>query len=174
VLALLALFSSGAIARPDPYALDDPLNAPTEFMKDCFTKLAVPRKERERVEHLLNIWFDLGRPPYSPERLGRALRRHGAEDLQPLLLMLGHPPISNELLEAAQAARPEIDADEEDEYQPSRGRRRGRRGGRGRRRAEQGSSSEARESQNDLSPTAEEHQEQKQRRRRRRRQVSHE
>jgi len=174
VLALLALFSSGAIARPDPFALDDPLNAPTEFMKLCFTKLAVPRKERERVEHLLNIWFDLGRSPYTPERLGRALRRHGAEDLEPLLLMLGHPPIPTSLLEAARAARPEID-EEEDDFEPSQRRRRGRRGGRGRGgRREGGESTGAETTSEESNPAAEEHHADKRRRRRRRRKVSHE
>lgn len=172
VLALLALFSSGAIARPDPFALDDPLNAPTEFMKVCFAKLAVPRKERERVEHLLNIWFDLGKPPYAPERLGRALRRHGAEDLEPLLLMLGHPPIASELLEAARAARPEID-EEEDDYQPSQRRRRGRRGG-GRGRSGRSEQPKHADNEGGANPAADEHSADKQRRRRRRRTVSHE
>jgi poly(A) polymerase len=173
VLALLALFSSGAIARPDPYALDDPQNAPTEFMKGCFTKLAVPRKERERVEHLLNIWFDLGKPPYSPQRLGRALRREGAEDLQPLLLMLGYAPISSDLIEAAQALRPEIDEDADDEFPRGRGRRRGRRGGRSRRASSPDEATAGSETAG-LTPLAEENETQKHRRRRRRRRVSHE
>ena len=173
VLALLALFSSGAIARPDPYALDDPQNAPTEFMKGCFTRLAVPRKERERVEHLLNIWFDLGKPPYSPQRLGRALRREGAEDLQPLLLMLGYAPISSDLIEAAQALRPEIDEDADDEFPRGRGRRRGRRGGRSRRASAPDEATTGSETA-ELSPLAEENETQKNRRRRRRRRVSHE
>jgi poly(A) polymerase len=173
VLALLALFSSGAIARPDPYALDDPQNAPTEFMKGCFTRLAVPRKERERVEHLLNIWFDLGKPPYSPQRLGRALRREGAEDLQPLLLMLGYAPISSDLIEAAQALRPEIDEDADDEFPRGRGRRRGRRGGRSRRGSSPDEATAGSETA-ELSPLAEENETQKNRRRRRRRRVSHE
>ena len=173
VLALLALFSSGAIARPDPYALDDPQNAPTEFMKGCFTRLAVPRKERERVEHLLNIWFDLGKPPYSPQRLGRALRREGAEDLQPLLLMLGYAPISSDLIEAAQALRPEIDEDADDEFPRGRGRRRGRRGGRSRRASSPDEATTGSETA-ELSPLAEENETQKTRRRRRRRRVSHE
>ena len=172
VLALLALFASGAIARPDPFARDDAENSPTEFMKRCFLKLAVPRRERERIEHLLNIWFDLGKPPYSPERLGRALRREGAEDLQPLLLMLGHPPISSELLEAARLARPEIEEDD-DERPRSHGRRRGR--GRGRGRGQSADSAPADEREADEgSPLAAEQTEQKRRRRRRRRRVSHE
>lgn len=173
VLALLALFSSGAIARPDPYALDDPQNAPTEFMKGCFTRLAVPRKERERVEHLLNIWFDLGKPPYSPQRLGRALRREGAEDLQPLLLMLGYAPISSDLIEAAEALRPEIDEDADDQFPRGRGRRRGRRGGRSRRASSPDEATTGSETA-ELSPLAEENETQKTRRRRRRRRVSHE
>jgi poly(A) polymerase len=175
VLALLALFSSGAIARPDPYALDNPENAPTEFLKGCFAKLAVPRKERERVEHLLNIWFDLGKPPYPPERLGRALRREGAEDLQPLLLMLGYPPLSAELVEAARRARPEIE-EEDDGFgeRPRRGRRRGRRGGRGRGRTAANAESSPDTDDIGENPAAGEHLDQKQRRRRRRRQISHE
>lgn len=174
VLALLALFSSGAIARPEPFALDDPMNAPTEFTRGCFPKLAVPRKERERVEHLLNVWFDLGKPPYSPERLGRALRRDGGEDLEPLLLMLGHPPISNELREAARAARPEIAEDED--YAPPRQRRgRSQRGGRGRGgRPKAAPPAQTEEKGEEINPAAAEHHEEKRRRRRRRRKVSDE
>jgi poly(A) polymerase len=166
VLALVALFASGAIERSDPYGRDDTANSPTEFLKGCFDKLAVPRKERERVEHLLNIWFDLGSPPYSPERLGRALRRDGAEDLQPLLLMLGHPPISADLLAAARAARPVLE-DGDAEY-PGESRRR-RRGGRGRRRGSPQAAAEAPDGGAEAMPLAEEHTEQKHRRRRRRR-----
>lgn len=168
VLALLALFAADVLDRADPYDLDVIENSPTEFMRGCFEKLAVPRRERERVEHLLNIWFDLGKPPYTPQRLGRALRREGAEDLQPLLLMLGNPPIGEELLAAARAARPVItDDDDDDDMERSPRRRR-----RGRLRSLRGVADEGEGAAG--APPAEDEAPQRRRRRRRRRRSSHE
>jgi len=125
-LALIALCASGTLDREDPYALDDRENSPTEFLKGLFQKLAVPRRERERIEDVLNGWFDLGAPPYDEERLDRLANRLCGPDIVMLLYVLGIEGMDPEIIEEARHA-----SQEELPPEPRRRPRRRGPGGRG-------------------------------------------
>lgn len=51
-----------------------------EHLKGCFTKLAVPRKERDRVEDLLTLWYLLATTPLEKLRRGQIQRRASITD----------------------------------------------------------------------------------------------
>jgi len=64
ILTLIALF----LGIPDPTQPDLPIRfdggrTAAEFTDECFMKLAVPRKERERISHLLELWQYISETP---------------------------------------------------------------------------------------------------------------
>lgn len=86
VLSILALFMSTG-----RYVLDtilDHYHRETELVEQltgCFSKLAVPRKERERIESLLRLWFRVVTTPVESLKPNALTRRIQLEELLTLL-----------------------------------------------------------------------------------------
>ncbi|MDC0358061.1 polynucleotide adenylyltransferase PcnB [Oligoflexia bacterium] len=99
VLALVALF----LNNPD-YTLKD---LPTrfvsrgeliEYLNSCFVKLAVPRKERERIEGALMLWHRLENEPFEKIKVKSLESRKHLDDLYWLLRFLSENESTDELL----------------------------------------------------------------------------
>jgi poly(A) polymerase len=145
-LALIALFSYTPAEKSDEepilqFAGGDEI---LEHVRTCFSKLAVPRKERERIGEVLMTFNRLARMPLHNIKAGNLAKRGCLEDLIQLLDLLNTGGVQDELLHVLRHAL-EIrggGGDDRDDFErprfpdggaPGRGRRRRRRGGRGRR-----------------------------------------
>ena len=100
ILALIALF----IGIEDPITADQtefPQGAaPFEFTQECFPQLAVPRKERERIGHLLELWQYIRRSAVEDINIKKLAKDPLFPDLQLLFRFLNLDRQSDSLLDA--------------------------------------------------------------------------
>lgn len=128
ILALVMLFTDtvGSESQDSLLSKFDGSVSLYEHVKRCFVKLSVPRKERERIEGLLSLWYRLERQPKQARSLNRSA--HYSDLLS--LLKIFNP--KHELLEIMPAAESGREPHRERHHQPrlrkrASGRQRGRR-----------------------------------------------
>ncbi len=134
VFALMSLFFSG---YPDtPEGLLDHFHDRDELsdhIKSCFIKLAVPRKERERIEDVLVLWLRLYHLPIDRIQKMNLERRRCLPDLFWCLKWAGDHHFDGALTEIVQQALKKRQSQPKRQKSGSGGGRRGKgRGGRGR------------------------------------------
>lgn len=72
VLALLALFSNtGSIVQPDLKVRFDNVEILLEFLRQCFSLLSVPKRERDKIQRLLTLWLELERTSLDRLKISR-------------------------------------------------------------------------------------------------------
>lgn len=99
VLSIVALLSNPAIAKHSELVLRDlDLESIEELVKDSFTSLAVPRKERERIETLLSAWFNLLTTEFTRIKPAVLARKPFLKDLLQLTMLLSDNIGSPEIL----------------------------------------------------------------------------
>jgi poly(A) polymerase len=87
----------------------------------CFRSLAVPRRERERIQNILSAWFDLSRVEAAPKKISRYRNKDFLIDLISLLKLIGESDLDQENLNSLIELKPDRDSHGHHE---SRGRRR--------------------------------------------------
>lgn len=89
VLAVIALFSGPEVlSRFDLSTRFGSEGALKDHLDDAFPDLAVPRKERERIEDLLLDWYSIAHDGHKNIKLGRLQNRPHYEDLRMLFSLL--------------------------------------------------------------------------------------
>ncbi len=108
ITAILASISLFMTAYPDSTV---PLHEQYEDKEDiidhltsCFVKLAVPRKEKERIEELLSLWHRVLTTPVDKLKKSNLERRRRVDELAYLLRWFNLDNIYDEQLEIALAA----------------------------------------------------------------------
>ncbi len=122
ILSALALFIGvPTINREDllhRFASKEELSG---HINGCFSSLAVPRRERERIQNVLNAWFDLSRDEIGSKKLNRYRNKDFLIDLISLFKLIGESDSDQENLNALLELKPNRDSHGHHE---SRGRRR--------------------------------------------------
>ena len=86
VLCLLALFGdTGTVLQPDLIARFDSIPMLHSFIDQTFRKIPIPRKEREKIETILEFWFELEKNPLERVRRARMVHSSVFDDLVNLI-----------------------------------------------------------------------------------------
>lgn len=118
VLAILAMFMSGdsiwlrdiAEALPGSRELG-------EKLRDCFTRLTVPRKERERIQMLINLW---GRVRSTPTKALKPGSYKRSALLPDLIALLELTQFSRDDAQKLNLLKGLVDSDHLDDHHPKR------------------------------------------------------
>ena len=106
VLAVIALFLSCYPESSEAlHVYFEDREELSDHLSSCFVKLAVPRKERERIEDVLILWHRLKNMPVDKAKKTNLERRRCISELYYILLWLSENPEEDELLCAVEKAR---------------------------------------------------------------------